>query len=521
MEWPEPTRRKQVDQFLGFVNYHRGFIQDLAKITAPLYELTGPKAKWKWGEEQALAFTELKKVMVTAPVMACPRAEDPFILDTGESDFTIGTVLSQIQDEKERPISFASKVLNTAQMAYCTGKELLAVVVFTRHFRHYLLGRVFMIRTDHASLIWLVHAPVWTASSLADGVGPICISQSGEKHSNADGMSRIPEMYRCDCYIIGQKVETLPCGGCDYCWQVHSQWARFGEDVMMLCLSLFKTEGQSGTKRETWIWPTCGRRWLMTWRLGSLMGPKCCPVRLPKIAHRFPQTGSHPGQCSRCRRYAVWCCGPRPCTISWWCIYFGLGDSGQSWGWGVTGSWRQELKLHGTVHTQRSTRGTVVGPGSAAIVCMAWTFSGSCASRGTTEDAESYDTQSVEISVTVKMASRRLAVSVGLRTMAVMVAVGDYSTKGDAASLPWFSYMLEWSRQLRGYISAVTGTVWFRMYRFTSPLVLSAHGTSGSGWILIHPYSVSRLVTQKRGCIWISLGRSWRVAMATGMCWWW
>ena len=157
LEWPEPTRRKQVEQFLGFVNYHRGFIQDFAKITAPLYELTGPKARWKWGDEQAKAFADLKKIMVTAPVLACPRADDPFILDTDTSDFAIGAVLSQIQDGKERPDFFASKVLNSAQRAYyTTQKELLAVVVFTRHFRHYLLGRVFLIRTDHASLVWLM-----------------------------------------------------------------------------------------------------------------------------------------------------------------------------------------------------------------------------------------------------------------------------------------------------------------------------------------------------------------------------
>ena len=145
-EWPERTRRKQVEQFFGFVNYHRGFIQDLVKITAPLYELTGPKARWKRGDEQAKAFADLKKIMVPIPVLACPRAEDPFILDTDTSDFANGAVLSQIQDGKERPVSFASKVLNSAQRAYCTtGKELLAVVVFTRHFRHYLLGRVFLI----------------------------------------------------------------------------------------------------------------------------------------------------------------------------------------------------------------------------------------------------------------------------------------------------------------------------------------------------------------------------------------
>ena len=237
VEWPEPTRRKQVEQFLGFVNYHRGFIQDLAKITAPLYELTGPKARWKWGDEQAKAFADLKKIMVTAPVLACPRAEDPFILDTDASDFAIGAVLSQLQDGKERPVSFASKVLNSAQRAYCTTrKELLAVVVFTRHFRHYLLGRVFVIRTDHASLVWLMRFkhPCGQLARWLTELAQYAFHiehRSGTKHCNADGMSRIPEKDTCDCYVAGQRVETLPCGGCDYCQRVHTQWARFEDEV--------------------------------------------------------------------------------------------------------------------------------------------------------------------------------------------------------------------------------------------------------------------------------------------------
>ena len=156
-EWPEPKNRKQVEQFLGFINYHRSFIQDLAKTTAPLYELTGPKVKWRWGEEHSKAFGQLKQVMTSVPVLGCPKADEPFILDTDASDLAIGGVLSQIQDGKERPISLASKVLNSAQRDYCTTrKELLAVVMFTRHFRHYLLGRVFLIQTDHASLVWLM-----------------------------------------------------------------------------------------------------------------------------------------------------------------------------------------------------------------------------------------------------------------------------------------------------------------------------------------------------------------------------
>jgi hypothetical protein len=54
----------------------------------------------------------------------------------------------------------------------------------------------------------------------------------GNKHSNADGLSRIPDTLNpCDYYHAGTKVEMLPCGGCNYCQRAHIQWERFHEDV--------------------------------------------------------------------------------------------------------------------------------------------------------------------------------------------------------------------------------------------------------------------------------------------------
>ena len=81
---------------------------------------------------------------------------DTFILDTDASNLGIGAVLSQLQDGQEKVISYASKMLSDSQRCYCvTYRELLAIVVFVKQFRHYLLGRKFKIRTDHASLRWL------------------------------------------------------------------------------------------------------------------------------------------------------------------------------------------------------------------------------------------------------------------------------------------------------------------------------------------------------------------------------
>jgi RNase H-like domain found in reverse transcriptase len=85
-----------------------------------------------------------------------PNDQDTFLLDTDASDCSIGAVLSQIQNGQERVIAYAGRCLNRAEANYCiTRRELLAVVYFIRHFRHFFLGKPFVLRTDHAALAWL------------------------------------------------------------------------------------------------------------------------------------------------------------------------------------------------------------------------------------------------------------------------------------------------------------------------------------------------------------------------------
>ena len=89
--------------------------------------------------------------MKEAPVMGLPRL-------TSQSDVALGTELSQLQDGVQRAISYDSYGLTSEQRRYCTTRlELLAVVKFTSQYRHYLLGRTFVVRIDHSSLQWLMN----------------------------------------------------------------------------------------------------------------------------------------------------------------------------------------------------------------------------------------------------------------------------------------------------------------------------------------------------------------------------
>ena len=101
-------------------------------------------------------FDELKSQLLSAPILSFPDFEKPFILDTDACQYGIGAVLSQDHDGEEKVVAYGSRTLSKAERKYCvTRKELLAVVTFTKHFRPYLLGRHFTLRTDHSSLQWL------------------------------------------------------------------------------------------------------------------------------------------------------------------------------------------------------------------------------------------------------------------------------------------------------------------------------------------------------------------------------
>jgi len=198
-KWPVPKTVKDVRSFLGFAGYYRRFVEDFAGKAAPLHDLTRIDAEWVWTPACQAGFESLKSALTTAPVLGYPRDEGTFVLDTDASLYGVGAVLSQVQDGEERVLSYVSKKLSKSQVNYCTTKrELLAVVLFTKHFSHYLLGRSnFLLRTDHASIRWLCNFK-GDEGMLARWISQLqqynfeIQHRAGKDHGNADGMSRRP-----------------------------------------------------------------------------------------------------------------------------------------------------------------------------------------------------------------------------------------------------------------------------------------------------------------------------------------
>src|SRR5258707_13032573 len=81
MEWPTPMKVKEVQSFLGFVNFYWKFICNFSDITCPLYTLTHKTQQWVWGLPKQELFDALKKAIPSAPILTFPSQSSCFCLE--------------------------------------------------------------------------------------------------------------------------------------------------------------------------------------------------------------------------------------------------------------------------------------------------------------------------------------------------------------------------------------------------------------------------------------------------------
>ncbi|GFX91059.1 transposon Tf2-9 polyprotein [Trichonephila clavipes] len=160
--WKRPENLRELPSFLGLCTYYRKSFD---------------------------VFTDLN--ISTQP-------DKPFILDTDASNESVGAVLSQEIDGQERVVAYWSKCLSKPERNYCvTRKELLAIVKAIEHFHHYLYGQKFLLRTEHASLTWLMNFRN-TEGQVARWIRRLneyyfdIRHRKGSSHGNADALSRRP-----------------------------------------------------------------------------------------------------------------------------------------------------------------------------------------------------------------------------------------------------------------------------------------------------------------------------------------
>ena len=197
-DWPIPLNQKDLKRFLGLASYYRCFAEGFAQVAAPLNALTNKGKEWMWTADCTHAFLELKKRLVLTPVLVMPQFTQEFILDTDTSGEGLGAVLSQVIEGEEKVVAYASKTLTRTERKYCvTHREILALVWVTHHFRPYLYGHKFVLRTDHSALQWLHNfkEPEGQTARWLEQLAEYnyrVVHRPGRHHTNADSLSRMP-----------------------------------------------------------------------------------------------------------------------------------------------------------------------------------------------------------------------------------------------------------------------------------------------------------------------------------------
>ena len=204
---PPPTTVKELQSFLGMINYYRRFLPSAAHHLTPLFDLLRGKPKsLPWTAVHQTAFEAIKKSLVDATLLHHPKTNASLALTTDASNFAIGAVLEQRGKKGWEPLAFYSAKLQDHQRQWPPyDRELLAAFKATRHFRPMIEGRAFTLYTDHQSLI-----PSMTKKSephtARQAYQLSCISEyttdirhlEGKANVVADALSRPPQTAEID-----------------------------------------------------------------------------------------------------------------------------------------------------------------------------------------------------------------------------------------------------------------------------------------------------------------------------------
>lgn len=149
-----PETVKDLRRFLGALNFYRRFLPKAADTQAPLNDFLQGNQKGKqpihWTKETMEAFDKCKEALAQATLLAHPKCETPLSIVSDASDTAAGAALQQLIEGHWEPLGFFSKKFSPAERKYgAYDRELLAIYLAVKHFRHMVEGRMFTIFTDH------------------------------------------------------------------------------------------------------------------------------------------------------------------------------------------------------------------------------------------------------------------------------------------------------------------------------------------------------------------------------------
>ncbi|GFX01220.1 retrovirus-related Pol polyprotein from transposon 412 [Trichonephila clavipes] len=153
-----PDTISQLRRFLAMLNIYRRFLPHAVEAQAPLNKLLtnctkNGKRPVPWNEEADTAFMQYKSSLANVATLNYPSPDQQLCLLVDASNSAVGGALNCLTENGPQPIAFFSRKLSATETKYSTyHRELLALYLAIKHFRHQLEGHNFIIFTDHRPL---------------------------------------------------------------------------------------------------------------------------------------------------------------------------------------------------------------------------------------------------------------------------------------------------------------------------------------------------------------------------------
>ena len=195
-DFPPPTTKR----FLGIVNFYRRFIPNCASVVMPLTILMiEPRGPQELSPDALQAFSKIKSPLADATLLAHPVHGAKLSLMVDASKTAVGAVLHHEVQDCRQPLAFLKKLQLTESRYSTFGRELLAIYLTVKHFRHFIEGRDVIIFTDHKLLTFSLHShsdrysdrevrQLNYISQFCNDIRHVC----GPQNAVADVFSRVP-----------------------------------------------------------------------------------------------------------------------------------------------------------------------------------------------------------------------------------------------------------------------------------------------------------------------------------------
>ncbi|XP_030039191.2 uncharacterized protein K02A2.6 [Manduca sexta] len=157
IDMPRPENVKDLQRYLGMINYLGSYIPNLAQETSVLRDLLKKQNIWQWTDNHESQFKKLKQLICQSPVLVHYDVKKPIRMSVDASKNAVGAVIFH----GKNPIAYSSKSLTSSQENYAQiEKELYAILFGCKKFHQYIYGKTIQVETDHQPLVTLFKKPL-------------------------------------------------------------------------------------------------------------------------------------------------------------------------------------------------------------------------------------------------------------------------------------------------------------------------------------------------------------------------